>query len=157
MAVFETVSDISAGADVLRVRRYGVIAAERGRLVAIHLRPFPKLVSAADLAVLGRWQRRLTREDSCWLYYNQPRWHSNFLALKYILSGHKATIATIRAALCALDAVAQIKRADALLCDVTNSRITDRMLAREGWEAHAPSRWHRNYIKRLYGSTQRVH
>ena len=152
MPLFETVTDLVAGADTLRRRRYGVIVAEHGKLTAIHLRPFPTLVSAADLAVLGGWQRRLKRENCCWLYYNQPRGHSNFLALKYMLSGRRTTLTTARAALLGLEAVARLKRTDAVLCDVTNSRITDRMLAREGWEPHAPSRWHRNYIKRFYGS-----
>ena len=29
--------------------------------------------------------------------------------------------------------------------------ISDRLLARLGWEAHKPQRWHRNYIRRYYG------
>jgi hypothetical protein len=30
------------------------------------------------------------------------------------------------------------------------------MLARFGWEQHAASRWHRNYIKRFYGEYPRL-
>ena len=41
------------------------------------------------------------------------------------------------------------KNADALLCDAANLKISDRLLARFGWEAHAPMLGHRNFIKRL--------
>lgn len=54
--------------------------------------------------------------------------------------------------LAALDEIARIKQTDALLADVLNFRISPRMLARYGWASHKPSRWHRHYIKRFYGS-----
>jgi hypothetical protein len=38
------------------------------------------------------------------------------------------------------------------LTDVSNLRISDRLLRRWGWEAHCPSRWHRHFIKRYYGT-----
>jgi hypothetical protein len=50
-----------------------------------------------------------------------------------------------------LDEIARLKRSDALLCDVSNWRISERLMARFGWEPHCPSRWHRHYIKRFYG------
>jgi hypothetical protein len=61
------------------------------------------------------------------------------------------TGATFRAAIATLDAVAAEKSIDALVCDALNHRLTDRMLARQGWEKHKPQRWHRNFIKRFYG------
>jgi hypothetical protein len=48
-----------------------------------------------------------------------------------------------------LDEVARIKNCDAIVCDASYYRISDRLLARWGWQAHKPQRWHRNYIKRL--------
>jgi len=50
-----------------------------------------------------------------------------------------------------LEAVAERKRSDAILCDVANTRFSDRLIRRMGWESHKPERWHRNYIKRFYG------
>ena len=44
-----------------------------------------------------------------------------------------------------------VKRSDAIVCDVWNWRISERLLARWGWEPHKPQAWHRNYIKRFYG------
>jgi hypothetical protein len=85
------------------------------------------------------------------LYYNQPWAFPNFLALKYLVSTRQATLATVDSALAALDEIARLKGIDALLCDVANCRISDRLMARAGWEPHKPQRWHRNFIKRFYG------
>ena len=62
------------------------------------------------------------------------------------------TLSTFHGGLNVLDQIAQIKNADALLCDAWNSRISDRLLSRWGWQPHTKSRWHRNYIKRFYGT-----
>jgi hypothetical protein len=75
----------------------------------------------------------------------------NFLALKYIVSTDGTSNRTFRAALVALDAIAEIKGTDAIVCDAANMRISDRLLARLGWEPHKPQRWHRNFIRRFYG------
>ena len=75
----------------------------------------------------------------------------NFLALRYVVSTSGTSYRTFRAALTILDEIAQIKRIDAIVCDASNLRISDRLLARLGWEAHKPQRWHRNYIRRFYG------
>ena len=84
-------------------------------------------------------------------YYNQPRRHSNYLSVAFVLSHRDGTLATFRRALTVLDEVARLKRTDAILCDAWNWRISDRLAARWGWEPHKPQRWHRNFIKRFYG------
>ena len=89
--------------------------------------------------------------DRCRLYYNQPRTSPDYLALKYVLSSRDSSLATFFGALAVLDEVARIKRSDAIVTDVANFRISERLLARFGWERHTTSRWHRNYIKRFYG------
>jgi hypothetical protein len=149
--VFETIYDWSLGAERLRARRYGVIETAAGRLRAIHLRPWPKLLSLRELFPL--WPRYHARgeADRCLLYYNQPRRHSNFLALKYIVSSRGTSYRTFRASLVVLDAVAELKQIDAIVCDVANARISERLLHRLGWEPHKPERGHRNFIKRFYG------
>jgi hypothetical protein len=154
-AFFENVTDLEAGADVLQNRRYGVIEVCGGRLVAVHLRPWPKLVSLISV-LWGQWYHKHMPGDRMWLYYNQPVRCPNFLALKFAVSARGTTWATAHRALTVLDEIAWIKRADALLVDAANFRLSPRMLAREGWAPHATSRWHRNYIKRFYGSYPRL-
>lgn len=141
-----------ADLDALRRGRYGVIEARGGRLWAIHLRRWPKFVSVVEADWLTRRHHEAKPGDRCLLYYDQPRRYPNFLAVKFIISKRDCTLATFRASLTALDEVARVKRSDALLCDVWNLRISERLLARWGWEAHKPQRWHRNYIKRFYGA-----
>ena len=146
------VTDWRADRHALLRGRYGVIETAVERLVAVHLRPWPKLVSWPEVWLVGDRYHARGAADRCLLYYNQPRRHGNFLALKYIASTVGTSYATIRAALDALDALAELKGADALLCDAANTRISDRLLARHGWVAHKPQPWRRNFIKRFYGA-----
>ena len=60
-------------------------------------------------------------------------------------------MATLRLGLAVLDEIARLKQSDALLCQVSNWRISAELLGRAGWVRHCPSRWHRHYIKRFYG------
>jgi hypothetical protein len=149
--LFETVTDLEQGREILAERRYGLIEAAEGQFQRVRLRPYPKLVSASGILVFGSWQHQHRQADFCRLYYNQPLRFPNFLAVTYLVSGRKTTLATIRRALETLDRIAMFKRADALLCDVANWRISREILARWGWQPHCPSRWHRHYIKRFYG------
>jgi hypothetical protein len=152
MPLFETVWDVRKGAEVLRRRRYGVIVAEHGLLRAIHLRPWPKVFSGRDLCGAGRHVDGRAGEHACWLYYNQPWQHPRFLALKYIVSGRRATFQTLCAAWIMLDEIARMKGADAIVAEVRNLRISDRLLRRWGWESHVPSSRRRHFIKRFYGT-----
>jgi len=149
---FETVTDLDEGAEVLRSRAYGVIEAADGRFRRVVLRPFPKLVSLPEILLVGKWYHRRHPGDRCLLYYNQPRRFPSFLAVTYVISAHGTALSTVRRALEVLDEIARTKGSDALLCDVANWRISGRLMARWGWEPHCPSRWHRHYIKRFYGS-----
>jgi hypothetical protein len=151
MPLFQTITDLIANADVVRRRRYGVIESSAGRLVSIRFRPFPKWASLPEVVFWGERRHRHWSADHCRLYFNQPLRFLNFLAVPYAVSGRGTKLATIYAALEALDEVARIKRTDAVLADVLNSRISDRFLARQGWMPHKPSRWHRHFIKRFYG------
>jgi len=151
MFLFETIYDLEAGAAVLRRRRYGVIEVADGRLRRIRLRPFPKLISRAGVK-LDNWlfhSRR--RGDRCWLYYNQPLGCPNFLAVTHVVSTAGTCYRSFHLATAVLDEIARLKRSDAMVCHVTNDRISDRLLRRWGWEPHAPRVRGRNYIKRFYG------
>jgi hypothetical protein len=147
----EIIRDFEAGRDRLRDGRYGVIETAGGMLRAIYLRPWPKLFSLAELWPIALRYHARGEADRCLLYYNQPRSQPNFVALKYVVSTEGTTYRTFRASLTVLDAIAELKRTDAIVCDASNWRISDRLLTRLGWEPLAPSRWHRNYIRRFYG------
>ena len=146
-----TIDDWNADRETLVRGRYGVIETAAGRLVAVHLRPWPKLLSWPELWPAGPAYHARGVADRCLLYYNQPRRFSNFLALKYVVSTQGTSYATLCAASIALDRIAELKRTDAILCDAANTRLSDRFLRRFGWEPHKPERWRRNFIKRFYG------
>ena len=57
----------------------------------------------------------------------------------------------MRRSLIVLDEVARIKNADAIITEVTNCRITDKLMARFGWEPHLPNSRRRHFIRRFYG------
>jgi hypothetical protein len=142
---------VDANSERIRVRRYGVIETAGGVLRAVQLRPWPKLASLPEFLPLGPRYHCRGAADHCLLYYNQPRRMPNFLALKYIVSTRGTTYSTFRAALLTLDAIAELKQIDAIVCDAANIRLSDRLMSRLGWEPHKPQRWHRNYIRRFYG------
>lgn len=134
--------------ELVRRARYGVIETADERLVSIQLRRWPRRAGPFDL-LLGRTLHRRRPGNRCRLFYNQPVGHDDFLALKFTVSGRGTSFATFRAALRVLDEIARIKGTHAIVCDVANRRISDRLMARWGWEAHLPSRWHRHFIKRF--------
>jgi hypothetical protein len=154
--VCRTEEDWRAALPIIRAARYGVIETAGGSLQALQVRRFPKLIALPELwPVTERYHER-GAPDRCLLYFNQPRSCPNFLALKYVVSTQATTYATFRAAIATLDAIAIEKNIDAIVCDVGNSRLSDRFLARQGWEKHKPQRWHRNFIKRFYGEYPQI-
>lgn len=123
-----------------------------GRLVAVRQRLWPKSISR-----LGVWWQNFRsharrRGDYCRLYYSQPAGMPRYLALKFVVSRRDTTLKTFRGALRVLDEIARIKGSDAIVCEAGNSRISDRLLRRWGWEPHVPSNRRRHYIKRFYGN-----
>lgn len=151
MAKQSFITDFEADKNRLCHARYGMIETAGGELVGVQLRRWPFLFSLRELWPVGNRYHAPGEADRCWLYYNQPRSASNFLALKYIVSSHAASYATFRAALRALDRLAAVKGIDAIVCDAANPRLSDRFMKRQGWEPHAPMPWRRNFIRRFYG------
>lgn len=145
------ITDLRAQADLARRVRHGVIETRDGRFYALRGRRLPKLVSLAEVLFANRLARLRGRGDRCLLYFDQPRSAPNYLTLKYIVSTAGASFATFRMAALALDQVAALKRSDALVCEVSNARISHRLLTRWGWQRHLTGRWRRHYIKRFYG------
>ncbi|MCO6459264.1 MAG: hypothetical protein J5I93_28475 [Pirellulaceae bacterium] len=128
--------------------RFGVIEAADGRLLRIGTRLWPKRVSYPEVA----WDRWLVHGrragDRCRLYYNQPWGSPDYLAVTYLVSYRTTTLSTLRAALAALDQIAELKGVHAIVCQATCRRLSDRALRRAGWEQHLDPRG-RHYIKRL--------
>ncbi len=136
--------------ECLRRRRYGRIEMIGGRLHCIALRPWPKIPMWAEARLWGKWRHGRQAGDVCRLYYNEPRSGDRFLTLAYVESSRDGTLASFRGALQVLDQIARIKGSDFLVTAVANVRISERLLARWGWEPLAPRRWHRLYVKRFY-------
>lgn len=149
--LWETAYDLAQDAELLRVRRYGMIEIVDGELVRIVLRPWPKMISLPEIWWLGNTHHEQAAGDRCRLYYNQPLGSSNFLAAKYVVSSRKATYRSLRRATQVLDEIACIKQSDAIVCELSNLRLSDRFAKRWGWERHCLSSPRRHFIKRFYG------
>lgn len=143
------VQQMTAQADRLRQRRNGRIVTENGRLDAVYGRWWPHLGDM--LNVLWDTHARTFIQDRCELYFHQPLGSPDFLTLSYVRSGPRTTLSTFYAATLVLDEIARLKQSHAIVTHVTNDRITDRLLARWGWQQHCLSWGGRHFIKRFYG------
>ena len=117
----EVILDFASEQEKLHARRHGVIETVGGKVHAIHLRPWPKLVALPELLPLGPRYHAHGDADRCLLYFNQPRRMPSFLSLKYIVSTSGTTYRTFRGGVVALDAIAELKRIDAIVCDAANA------------------------------------
>jgi hypothetical protein len=142
------VNDPVSGADQLRRWRYGRIIMQAGRLVEIQRRLSCGSVSVAQVW----WQAKYGRNDDdiCWLDYHQPFGMPTFLTLDYIRSGSLAGYKTFAGAGHVLDEIAKTRGATAIVAHVANHNITDRLLARLGWERHMHHWKGRHWIRRFY-------
>lgn len=145
------VRDLQAERDRLAWWRCGIIEVVQGRLVGVRVRPWPKLISVMGVWWHGRRLHWRTGGDCCRLYYNQPWGLPEYLTLKFMVSHRETTLQSLRGAMQVLDEIARIKETDAIVCEVGNHRISDRLMRRGGWERHLPQSRRRHYIKRFYG------
>ncbi len=152
MRIIETVRVVKSEQETLKRRSYGMIEALHGKLHRIQLRPWPKIASLVEAHWIRAMKSKRHQPDVCRLYYNQPIGHRNFLALTYIESSLNTSVQTVSAALNVLDQIAYIKQSDALIAEVTNRRITDRLLSRLGWQRYMEQKRQRHWIRRFYGA-----
>jgi len=152
MLGFHTITDLREQAGLLRAARFGVIEVANDRLVSIRVRPYPKSVSMLEILSWGRWSHERRPGNRCRLFYNEPNAGTGYLTLKYVVSTRDTSYRTFRGALAVLDEIAKLKKAAATVCEVTNLRISDRFLARMGWERHCLQSRRRHFIKRYYGT-----
>lgn len=149
---FDSETDLTDPLRKIFSRAYGTIVVQQQSFQSIRFKPWPKLISYHGVQHQEKQKHQADNsDDTCLLYYNQPFFHKNFLALKYIISHRGTSFRTFRLAVRILDEVARIKRSDALVCEVTNQRISDRLLTRWGWEEHLQESRGRHFIKRFYG------
>ncbi len=144
-----TITDLDTQSDLLHRRSHGVIEVAGGRLVHVRLRPWPRIVSLAEARIGGELYHRFWPGDRCWLYFNQSRAFPSFLVLKYTVTAAGTSWKSFCRALAVLDRIAEIKGSDAILCEASNRRISDRLLARMGWGPHCPGSRRRHFIKRF--------
>jgi hypothetical protein len=144
------VTHIAQQAELLRRRRYGRIVTQQGRLRAIYGRWWPHLGNL--MQVCWDMNFRNVAPDRCELFYHQPLASPGFLTLSYVHSGYATSMATLYAAGLVLDEVARLRGADAIVSQITNARISDRVLQRWGWEKHCHDWPGRHFIKRFYGN-----
>ena len=149
--LFESIRRFDDHVRLIEKRRYGLIEIRDGRFYAIHFRPWPKVITALEVRTIGRWRHHHLHRDRCLLYFNQPLRHQNFLALKYVLTSRGSSYQTFYQAIATLDRIARIKQSDAIVTEVYNQRLSDRLMRRLGWEPHCPEQRGRHYIKRFYG------
>jgi hypothetical protein len=148
----QTITQLTQNADCIRRRPFGVIEVIDGEFSRIVLRPWPKLISIPEVWLLGHWRHGHQSGDRIRLYYNQPWQFPNFLTLQYAESTRNTSYRTLSRAMAVLDEVARWKKSDALLCEITNSRITSAVACRWGWEPHCLQSQGAHYIKRFYGT-----
>jgi hypothetical protein len=152
MPLFSFITDLGRNAETLRRKRYGVIEVRDGRFYCVHLRPWPKILVGPEVVWFGKWWHQSRGGDRLLLYYNQPLRFSNFLVLAYAVSHRATSMRSVRVGLETLEEIARLKRSDAMLCDLSNWRISARFMRRWGCEPHCPAAWwHRHFIKRFYG------
>jgi len=147
--LFATATDLNRDQAVIQACPYGVIETRHGQLAAISFRPWPKWVTVAESTWSAPFRRSQLTRDRCKLYFNQPRFHPDYLALKFIESSLGTSLATLYQSVRVLDEVARIKRSQAILAHVTNPRISDRLLKRLGWQRHLLHKRGRHFIKRF--------
>lgn len=130
--------------------RCGQIMTQAGQLVLAQGRWWPYQGNWMRVLLDQHWGTR--RGDWCQLYYHQPLGSRHFLSLSYIRTGTDASLSTLYLAMLALDVVAQVRGSHALVCHVTNRRISDRLMQRWGWQSHCFHWRGRHFIKRFYGT-----
>lgn len=143
------VSHLETQVQLIVNRRSGLIVTSEGALQAVYGRWWP--YQGTHLHALYDQYWRQTGGDYCQLYYHVPWNAPQFLTLDYIRSPRTTCVPTIQAALFVLDEIARLKGSLAIVCNVINDRLTDRVLQRWGWEKHCAHWSGRHFIKRFYG------
>jgi hypothetical protein len=142
-------------ADAYRIRGWssGCIETVGGTLVSVSWRPWPRRVSQVEVALAKFTKARRAHSvnsDRCLLFWHRPWFRRGVLAIDYVCSGPATSVKTFHLSVALLDEIARIQGSLIAVCHVTNSRISDRLLQRWGWEPHCPHWFGRHFIRRYY-------
>ena len=149
-ALCPPIASLGAREDELASWRAGRIVTVDGRLVGVERRWLG--YKATRLRVWRDRHRAARGARRCELYFHHAFGKPDFLVLGYVRSHPQASLATFYCATLVLDEIARIKRSQAIVAEVTNDRLSDRLLKRWGWERHCLSWPGRHFIKRFYGT-----
>ncbi|WP_404309115.1 hypothetical protein [Neorhodopirellula lusitana] len=139
--------DLARDAEAIKQVRYGRIITQQGKLVAVERH---WLSSPASIAQVW-WEsnRGRIRGDLCHLDFHIPGGVSGFITLDYVRSGSETSYKTFLGACNVLNEVARLRNAQAIVAHITNGRISDRLLERQGWERHMLNWRGRHFIRRF--------
>ncbi len=143
----------------------GRIVTSDGRLVAIQRRLLAyrptRWRAWFDAKRRAAWLRKDESAESetsatgpyrCVLYYHHGWLSADFLVLSYVSSHPRASLSSFYCATLVLDELAREKGSHAIVAELTNERISDRLMQRWGWERHCLNWKGRHFIKRFYGT-----
>lgn len=130
--------------------RCGRIVTQQSKLLRVSRRWWPHIGNHLQVRLDAKFRGQ--GGDRCELFYHRPLGSPTFLTLSYIRSSRKTSLSTFYAATLLLDEIARLQNVNAIVCNVTNDRLSDRLLARWGWEPHCPQWSGRHFIKRFYGT-----
>lgn len=150
LAKLGRIVDLNAQGPLLAGWRAGCISTESGRLQHVERRWFA--YKASRLRVWWDTLRRPTRHRRCEIYFHRHRRNPEFLVLGYVGSDRRASLASLYCGLLALDEIARLMHCQAIVAEVSNSRLSDRLLRRWGWQQHCLHWRGRHFIKRFYGT-----
>ncbi len=143
------VTTLASAQATLEKWRCGRIVTLDGRLKYIQRRWLGYRASIWRVALERRF--RPSGQPECSLYYHHGWLSSDFIVLGYVRSHPRSSLSSLYCATLVLDEIARIKRANAIVTEVSNGRLSDRLLARWGWEQHCLTWPGRHFIKRFYG------
>jgi hypothetical protein len=136
----------SAEESVLQRFRYGEVMITEDRL-SVFGRWWPRWASRWDVKSDERF--RPGEPGAVYFYYSFPRSSPGFLAINYLQSGKQAKYQTLRFAVRLADHIAEIGKANAIVCQAYSEKLTKRLFQRWGYEQHALSLGENHFIRRL--------
>ncbi|MFO1064240.1 MAG: hypothetical protein U0892_10280 [Pirellulales bacterium] len=89
--------------------------------------------------------------DRCELFFHRPWNGRRYLVLGYVRSSQRTSLTSFYLATLVLDRIAEAAGSDFIVTELSNPRITDRLMSRWGWEQHCSGWSGRHFIKRFYG------
>ena len=141
------VTDIDQSQHRIQGCRYGEIELKNGALHRVYPRWWPRMGSQWE-SVMDSYIRQLP-EDYCRVYYAFPMRSPGFMSVLYAHSGPNTSYRTVYKGVTVVDEIAGIRNARAIVCQATNTRLTERLMRRLGYVRHASSLGSNHYIKRL--------